>query len=122
MLILAFAILIPNGQMQPASLLTFLFVLLRIMPIVRQLNGARAHLSNFQGPLSNIKELLELIKLTYKMGKSSFPDCRAIEFVDVDFGYDASELVLHNITLTIKRGQMTALVERPVLAKQRCPT
>jgi len=34
MLILAFATLIPNGQLQSAELLTFLFVLLRIMPIV----------------------------------------------------------------------------------------
>jgi len=49
MLILAFAILIPTGQMQSASLLTFLFVLLRIMPIVRQINGARAHLQQFSG-------------------------------------------------------------------------
>jgi len=40
------------------------------------------------------------------MGKSSFRLQRAIEFVSVDFGYDAVELVLHNITLTIKRGQM----------------
>jgi subfamily B ATP-binding cassette protein MsbA len=30
--------------------------------------------------------------------------------VSVDFGYDPSEPVLHNITLTIKRGQMTALI------------
>jgi len=35
---------------------------------------------------------------------------RAIEFVAVDFGYDASTLVLNNISLTIKQGQMTALV------------
>jgi len=32
------------------------------------------------------------------------------------------ELVLHNITLTIKRGEMTALVELQVLAKQRWQT
>jgi len=38
-----------NGQMQPASLLTFLFVYCRIMPIVRQLNGPEATI--FQGPL-----------------------------------------------------------------------
>ncbi|GAX42407.1 ABC transporter, transmembrane region [Tolypothrix sp. NIES-4075] len=34
----------------------------------------------------------------------------AIAFVDVDFGYD-DKLVLQNITLTIERGQMVALVE-----------
>ena len=112
MLILAFATLIPNGQLQSASLLTFLFVLLRVVPIVRQLNGSRAQLSNFQGSLSNIKELLKTDNKIYLQdGLVQFSGLqRAIEFVDVDFGYDASELVLHNITLTIKQGQMTAVV------------
>jgi subfamily B ATP-binding cassette protein MsbA len=112
MLILAYAILIQNGQLQSASLLTFLFVLLRIMPIVRQLNGARAQLSNFQGALSNIKELLRTDNKTYLQdGNVQFSGLqRAIEFVDVDFGYDPSALVLQNISLTIKRGEMTALV------------
>jgi len=65
-----------NGQLQSASLLTFLFVLLRIMPIVRLVNGARAQLSSFQGPLSNIKELLRTDNKTYLQdGTSSFPDC-----------------------------------------------
>jgi len=45
---------------------------------------------------------------------------RAIEFVDVDFGYDPV-MVLHNITLTIKRGEMTALVGASGL-KQRWQT
>ncbi len=112
LLILAFGVLIPNGQLQPASLLTFLFVLLRIMPIRRQLDGARVQISNFQGPLSNIKELLRTDNKTYLQdGLVQFSGLkRAIEFVSVDFGYDAKDSVLHNITLTIKQGQMTALV------------
>jgi len=64
MLILAF-VLIPNGQLQSAELLTFLFVLLRIMPI-RQLDGVRVKIST-QGPLSSIKSFCELTtKLTTK--------------------------------------------------------
>lgn len=112
MLIMAFAVLIPNGQLQAASLLTFLFVLLRLMPIRRQLDGARVKLSSFQGPLSSIKELLRTDDKPYiQDGKVQFCGLqRAIELVSVDFGYDTSNLVLHNITLTIKRGQMTALV------------
>ncbi|MCA1993910.1 MAG: ABC transporter ATP-binding protein/permease [Coleofasciculus sp. S288] len=112
MLILAFATLIPNGQLQPASLLTFLFVLFRLMPIVRQVNGSRAQISNFQGPLHNVKELLRTDNKTYlEDGKIQFSGLnRAIEFVSVDFGYDVSDLVLQNITLTLKRGQTTALV------------
>ena len=112
LLILAFGVLIPNGQLQSASLLTFLFVLLRIMPIRRQLDAARLQISNFQGPLNNIKELLRTDNKTYLQdGLVQFSGLkRAIEFVSVDFGYDAKDSVLHNITLTIKQGQMTALV------------
>lgn len=112
MMILAFAVLIPNGLMQPASLLTFLFVLLRLMPNVRQLDGARVQISNFQGSLLNIKELLRTDNKAYfRDGKAQFAGLkRSIEFVAVDFGYDPNELVLHNISLTIKKGEMTALV------------
>ena len=112
LLVLAFAVLIQNGQLQSASLLTFLLVLLRLAPIVRQVNGARAQLSNFQGPLTNIKDLLRTDNKIYlRDGKVQFSGLqRAIEFVDVDFGYEVSEVVLHNISLTIERGQMTALV------------
>ena len=112
MLIFAFAVLIPNGQLHSASLLTFLFVLLRIMPIVRQVNAAKAQISNFQGPLSNIKELLRTDNKTYlKDGLIKFSGLQqAIELVSVDFGYNVNDVVLHNITLTIKRGEMTAIV------------
>jgi subfamily B ATP-binding cassette protein MsbA len=112
MLILAFTVLIQKGQLQSASLLTFLFVLMRLMPVVRQMNGARAQLSTYQGALNNLKELLRTDNKPYlQNGKAQFSGFRrTIEFVSVDFGYDSSNLVLHNITLTIERGQMTALV------------
>jgi subfamily B ATP-binding cassette protein MsbA len=112
MLILAFTLLIQKGLLQPASLLTFLFVLLRVAPIVRYIDAARAQLSNYYGSLGNIKELLRTDNKTYLQdGKVQFTGLqRAIDFVSVDFGYDSEHLVLHDITLTVKRGQMTALV------------
>ncbi len=112
MLILAFAVLIPNGQLQSASLLTFLFVLMRLMPLVRQVNGARSKVSTFQGPLNNVKALLKTGNKPYiRDGKKQFSGLKhGIEFVSVDFSYDTTELVLRNITLTIPQGQMTALV------------
>ena len=112
MLIFAFAVLIPNGQLQAASLLTFLFVLLRLIPILRQVSRARAQFSSFHGPLDNIKQLLRTDNKTYfQDGKAQFSRLkRTIEFVSVDFGYDANELVLNNIMLTIPKGKMTALV------------
>ncbi|WP_236739186.1 heterocyst formation ABC transporter subunit HepA [[Phormidium ambiguum] IAM M-71] len=112
MLLLAFATLIPQEQLKPAGLLTFLFVLFRLMPIIRQMNGSRAQLSSFQGPLSSIKELLRTDNKPYLInGTIPFTGLkRAIEFVSVDFGYDSGNAVLKNITLTIQKGTTTALV------------
>jgi subfamily B ATP-binding cassette protein MsbA len=112
MLILAYTALIPKGALQSASLLTFLFVLFRTMPTLRQLDAARAQLSNFQGALNNIKELLRTDdKIYLKDGEFQFSGLeRSIEFVSVNFGYDPDELVLHNISLSIERGKTTALV------------
>lgn len=112
MMVLSFTTFIPNGQLQPASLLTFLFVLFRLMPIVRQVNGARAKMGDFQGALSNIKELLRTDDKVYLQdGKIKFTQLKeAIDFVSVDFGYDEDNLVLKDINLRIERGQTTALV------------
>lgn len=112
MLVLAFSTLIPNGQLQASSLLTFLFVLLRMMPVVRQIDGSRVQLSNFQGSLNNIRELLKKDdKPFFVNGKKPFSRLNhSIDFVDVDFGYDANEIVLHGISLTIEKGKMTALI------------
>ncbi|MBD2101138.1 heterocyst formation ABC transporter subunit HepA [Leptolyngbya sp. FACHB-261] len=112
MLVLAFTILIPKGQLGTASLLTFLFVLFRIMPIMRQMNGARAQISNFQGALANVRELLRTDDKPYLIdGHIAFSGLRrAIELVSVDFGYSPEQLVLQNVTLTINRGEMTALI------------
>jgi subfamily B ATP-binding cassette protein MsbA len=111
-LLLAFSFLTTNGQLQSASLLAFLFVLFRSTPLLRQLNNARGQLNNFQGSLDHIKELLRTDNKTYlQNGKMSFRGLQqAIEFHSVDFGYEPDELVLRNITLTIERGKMTALV------------
>ncbi|HBL12051.1 MAG TPA: ABC transporter ATP-binding protein [Cyanobacteria bacterium UBA11162] len=112
MLLFAFARLIPSGQMQAASLLTFLFVLFRLMPLIRQLNGLRSKLNNFQGSIANIKELLRTDNKPYLTnGTIEFTGLKnGIEFRAVDFGYDSNNLILHNISLTFKQGQMTALV------------
>jgi subfamily B ATP-binding cassette protein MsbA len=112
MLVLTFSTLIPAGKLQAASLLTFLFVLFRMMPIVRQLNGARARLSNFQGALSNIQELLRTDNKPYlKNGEIEFPALKkSIDFKSVSFGYEPDNLVLQDINLTLQRGTTTALV------------
>ncbi len=111
-LITGFAFLIPNGYLQSASFLTFLVVLLRITPIISQLNAIRARLSNLSGSFDNIQQLLKTNDKPYLIdGRVQFSKLKqAIEFVDVDFGYDANEPILQQISLTILQGTTVALV------------
>ncbi|MEH2263775.1 heterocyst formation ABC transporter subunit HepA [Nostoc sp.] len=112
MIILAFTSLVSNGTLQVASLLTFFFVLFRFIPFVQDINGTRAFLSTLHGSADNIKNLLKSDDKNYfQNGEIQFKALeRAINLVSVDFGYDDKNLVLHNITLTIEKGKMTALV------------
>ncbi|KAF3884512.1 MULTISPECIES: heterocyst formation ABC transporter subunit HepA [Nostocales] len=95
-----------------ASLLTFFFVLVRVVPSLQDINGTLAYLSTLGGSLENIKDLLREDDKTYfQNGNIEFPGLqRSIDIVSVDFGYQPSNLVLHNVTLSIEKGKMTALV------------
>lgn len=112
MIIVSMAIFVSNEVLQVASLLTFLFVLFRLVPALQQLVSVFSGLNRFQGPIESIQELLRTDNKPYLPdGSRSFPGLKhAIEFVDMDFGYDDDSLVLHNITLTIEKGKTTALV------------
>ncbi|KKD39562.1 ABC transporter ATP-binding protein [Limnoraphis robusta CS-951] len=112
MLLFSFAFLIPTEQLKIASLLTFIFILFRLIPITRQLNGARTQISSFQGSINNINELLRTDNKTYlKNGTSPYTHLQQkIVFQSVSFGYDQEDVILHDINLIIKRGEMTALV------------
>lgn len=103
---------VAGGNIPIASLLTFLFVLLRLAPIVTQLNRSWSQMSSYEGSLHDVKELLRRDNKTYiKNGKIQFAGLKqAIKFAAVDFAYAADNPVLHDIALTIKQGQMTALV------------
>ena len=112
MIIVAFTVFVSNGTLQVASLLTFFFVLFRLVPNLQDVNNVLAQLSTLHGSTDNIKELLRTDNKPYfQNGKADFLDLkRAIELVSVDFGYEPNQMILENITLTIEWGKMTALV------------
>jgi ATP-binding cassette, subfamily B, bacterial MsbA len=112
MIIIAFNGFLSNGAIPVASLLTFLFILVRLVPIIQDLNSIRGVLSSLHGSSENIKELLRTDNKTYfQNGTIEFPGIRrSIELIDVDFSYHADQSILKNITLSIERGKLTALV------------
>lgn len=112
MIVLAFTVFVTKGLLQTAFLLTFFFVLFRLVPIIQDINGVATHISTMYGSSEVVKKLLEIDERQYfHNGHIEFSGLkRSIEFVSVDFGYDSESLVLSNIRLMIERGRMTALV------------
>lgn len=112
MVIVSYSLLISTGRLKAAELLTFLFVLIRTTPLVSSLNGTRVGFIASQGALHAVSELLKREDKPYfKDGQLRFEGLqRSIDFVAVDFAYNPGEPVLHDITLSIKRGETTALV------------
>ncbi|MTJ55033.1 ABC transporter ATP-binding protein [Anabaena sp. UHCC 0253] len=103
---------IVTGLMKVSALLTFFFVLFRIIPMTQDLNGVVAFLSTQAGAVENIKNLLKPDdKIYFQNGKLKFPGLkRSIDLISVDFGYNPNQRILHDVTLSIEQGKMTALV------------
>ncbi|MGF1523659.1 MAG: heterocyst formation ABC transporter subunit HepA [Leptolyngbyaceae cyanobacterium] len=112
MVVVASTFLVAGGQLQTAGLITFLLTLSRTLPLVSRLNAAMTKFNSLQGALDSVSELLSRDDKPYfKDGKLSFTSLkRSIDFVSVDFGYKPDEPVLHDVTLSINRGETTALV------------
>lgn len=112
-IVAAFNIFVLSGQLETASLLTFMFVLFRMMPLVEQVNGLRVELGSYGGSIEKIKQVLETEdKIYLKDGNLELKMFeKSIDFISVDFGYDPFEqAVLQDINLSIQCGQTTALV------------
>ncbi|MEM7557184.1 MAG: heterocyst formation ABC transporter subunit HepA [Cyanobacteria bacterium P01_A01_bin.84] len=111
-LILLIIVSVTTFTLPVSSLLTFFFVLVRVVPNIQDINGTLAFVSTLKGSLENIKELLrEDNKNYFSNGNIEFHGLqRSVDFVSVDFSYDSRSSVLKNIRLSIERGKMTALV------------
>ncbi|MBD1843787.1 ABC transporter ATP-binding protein [Cyanobacteria bacterium FACHB-63] len=112
MIILAIAVFVQNGSLQTASLLTFLFVLFRLVPVVYEANSTRVQLTAVTGSIRNLRELLRRDNKPYlQEGDRIFDGLKhSIEFQAVDFGYDPQQLVLKEVSLCIAKGKTTAIV------------
>ena len=112
MVVLAFVLFISQGSLKASSLLTFMFILFRMMPLVAQVNGARENLGRFQGSIYNIRDLLSTHDKPYlNNGHLPFSGLKqGIDFKSVSFAYEKNSLILKDIDLTIERGKVTALV------------
>ncbi len=112
MIIVGMTVFVSSGVLQTASLLTFLFTLMRLVPAMQEISGNLAVLSSFQGAIQNIERLLRRDDKPYlRNGLVEFQGLqKAIELISVDFSYDGKVPVLENVTLSIKKGETIAFV------------
>lgn len=111
-LITMIIVAVVTGLMKISALLTFFFVMFRIMPMIQDVNGVLASLITQAGAVENIKNLLKTDnKIYFQNGALRFTGVtRSIDLVSVDFGYSSNQRILHDVTLSIEQGKMTALV------------
>ncbi len=100
-----------SGQMTGATLLAFLTVVLRMLQPLKQLSAMRA---TAQSSLASAERLFEILDSpaefqsdTGSWDRASFE--REIRFEKVSFAYDGDP-VLSNIDLTVRKGEVVALV------------
>jgi subfamily B ATP-binding cassette protein MsbA len=110
-IIVGFNFFVVGGELKTSSLLTFMFVLFRMMPLVEQVNGLRVELGSYGGSIDKLKQILKTEDKVYlKNGDVQFDKLQhSIDFINVSFGY-TEQTILQDINLSIKCGQTTALV------------
>ncbi|MEO1374001.1 MAG: ABC transporter ATP-binding protein [Cyanobacteria bacterium J06635_10] len=95
------------------QLLTFLYVLLRVLPLMSQLNTLRSNLANITPSISIVAEFLDTTDKPFMgNGDISFSKLeKGIHFNSISFNYPGHDkLILKDVDLYLPRGTTLALV------------
>lgn len=100
------------GKLDMALLLTFLFALMRLVPIVHDLNRQRGQWATIDAAMTEVASFLRRHDKPYlengKRELASFKD--DLVFKNVSFSYEPESPVLQDINLHIRRGTTTAII------------
>jgi len=102
-----------EGQSSLPSMGAFVFALYRIMPSIESFNSGRAAIADYIPVIERIMDFLRSDDKEYTQdsGRRFNKLAKAIEFQDVVMSYVPDQKpTLNNLTFTIKRGEMVALV------------
>jgi subfamily B ATP-binding cassette protein MsbA len=102
---------IESGAMSSEAMFTFLTALLTLYDPIRRLNRVNIILQQALAAGGRVKDvLLESVDVAEPAAPTPFATfSREIRFADVQFSYE-QEPVLHGVDLTVRRGQVVALV------------
>jgi ATP-binding cassette, subfamily B, bacterial MsbA len=111
-IVLGITVFVANGSLQVSALLTFVFLVFRLLPSIQDIVSNIARLASFKGATKSIEQLLRTDDKPYlQNGSRNFAGLNdSIKLQAVSFGYQPDSLVLQNISLTVPKGSMVALV------------
>ena len=106
------AILVINKEIEFGTVIALMSLLGYLNSMIRSLG---ATLAQFQNALSGAKRIVDLFKEPVEPENHSIPSAvetknTTIHFNDIEFSYDESRVILSNLNISIKGGQITALV------------
>lgn len=102
-----------NSKLLITQLLPFMYVLIRLIPVIREINQLRGFIAGNWPFLSLVEKLIDASdKPIMKDGDKTFSGLnKNIEFQNVDFAYnDDEKIVLKNASFNLPRGKTTAIV------------
>src|SRR6266568_1193647 len=99
------------ATLDPAVLITFLAVSLRLMSPIKSVSNYPAIMASAAASAERVFEVLDLPSAEGdKPGETTAEFNERIEFRGVSFEYEASEAVLRDVDLEVERGQVVAIV------------
>jgi ATP-binding cassette, subfamily B, bacterial MsbA len=113
LLLLILVVALREDQATLPTLLTFVFILYRLQPKVKQVDGSRVALASLTSSVEDVNALLDRSDKPYLVsGNLPFPGLQHdISFTGVTFYYNAQESpAVQDISLCIPRGKTTAFV------------
>jgi len=111
-IVITFNVLVSNGLLDSAALLTFMFILFRMIPLVDQVNSIRVELGSYSSSYERLKDILSPYDKSYfENGHIKLQNFQhSINFVDVEFSYNSDQIILQDINLSIEQGNTVAFV------------
>lgn len=100
-------------KMPFSFLAVFMLIIVRMQPYMQSINTHRHLIAGYSASLSNILKIMDDARTSSSIRNGSIPFetlHQSIELKDVDFSYDQQDKVLNKINLTIKKGELTAIV------------
>ncbi len=104
--------IIHSQTLTPAEFITFIFVIFSIMQPVKEISSVNNRIQEALAAGRRIFNLMdtqpEVVDSHNAVAIDGFHE--SVVFQDVTFGYTATEKVLHEIDLTVRKGQLLAIV------------